>query len=98
MQQNEEIFWQILMGVSIKLSPFVLSGKGDNLFLLMGANSKLSPFVKLGKRDNISNAFYFYASCQWIIKINFSLMLICHTAKCQKQGLSLKVKYQWWKT
>jgi hypothetical protein len=36
------------MGASIKLSPFVLSGKGDNLSILMGANSKLSPFVKLG--------------------------------------------------
>lgn len=75
MQQNEEIFWQILMGASMKLFPFVLPGKGDNLSILMGASSKLSPFVKLGKGDNISNVFHLYASCQWIIKNNFTLML-----------------------
>lgn len=52
------------MGASMKLFPFVLPGKGDNLSILMGASSKLSPFVKLGKGDNISNVFHLYASCQ----------------------------------
>ena len=89
MQQNEEIFWQILMGASIKLSPFVLSGKGDHLSILMGANSKLSPFVKLG---------IFMLVVNESLKLFFHYCFICHTAKCQKQGLSLKLKYQWWKT